>query len=65
MIIFKIIVSVFLIVGENENEGNHARKNCITLDCATACRGCSSGKDKRLFNVGQIQLGQRDYNFIE
>lgn len=41
------------------------RKSGITLDCATACRGCSSGKDKRLFNVGQIQLGQRDYSLIE
>lgn len=41
------------------------RKNGITLDCAAACRGCSRGKDKRLFYAGQIQLGQRDYSFIE
>lgn len=40
-------------------------KNGITLDCATACSVCSSGKDKRLFNVGQIDLGQHDYSFIE
>jgi len=41
------------------------RKNGTTLDCATACRVCSIGKDKRLFNVGQIDLQQHDYSFIE
>lgn len=40
-------------------------KNGITLDYARAWRICSSGKDKRLLNIGQIGLGQHDYSYIE